>query len=149
MEGTDNALGGCHSERSEESAFAMTDATPPPAGPRDAEWKTGLAQLRARERRLRQVARILGLEPDSPRAVVIREFLLGEIFRLAFEKSRSPNAMLQELHQALKAVPVEASGKKKKGMNPVEQGREIRRRWRALYGLDTPPEVDGESDRTG
>ena len=126
----------------------MKNASPAPARPRDAEWKTGLKQLRARERRLRQVARILGLEPDSPRAVVIREFLLGEIFRLAFEKSRSPNAMLQELHQALKAVPVEASAKRKKAKNPVEQAREIRRRWRALYGLDTPPEVDGESDRT-
>ncbi len=127
----------------------MKNASPAPARPRDAEWKTGLTQLRARERRLRQVARVLGLEPDSPRAVVIREFLLGEIFRLAFEKSRSPNAMLQELHQALKTVPVEASAKRKKSKNPVEQAREIRRRWRQLYGLDTPPEVDGESDRTG
>ncbi len=125
----------------------MKNASPAPARPRDAEWKTGLAQLRARERRLRQVARVLGLEPDSPRAVVIREFLLGEIFRLAFEKSRSPNAMLQELHQALKAVPVEASGKKKKGMNPVEQGREIRRRWRQLYGLDSPEEDHAESQQ--
>ncbi len=125
----------------------MKNASPAPARPRDAEWKTGLKQLRARERRLRQVARILGLEPDSPRAVVIREFLLGEIFRLAFEKSRSPNAMLQELHQALKAVPVEASGKKKKGMNPMEQGREIRRRWRQLYGLDSPEEEHAESQQ--
>ncbi len=125
----------------------MKNASPAPARPRDAEWKTGLTQLRARERRLRQVARILGLEPDSPRAVVIREFLLGEIFRLAFEKSRSPNTMLQELHQALKAVPVEASGKKKKGMNPVEQGREIRRRWRQLYGLDSPEEEHAESQQ--
>ena len=125
----------------------MKNASPAPARPRDAEWKTGLKQLRARERRLRQVARVLGLQPDSPRAVVIREFLLGEIFRLAFEKSRSPNAMLQELHQALKAVPVEASGKKKKGMNPVEQGREIRRRWRQLYGLDSPEEDHAESQQ--
>lgn len=125
----------------------MKNASPAPARPRDAEWKTGLKQLRARERRLRQVARVLGLEPDSPRAVVIREFLLGEIFRLAFEKSRSPNAMLQELHQALKAVPVEASGKKRKGMNPVEQGREIRRRWRQLYGLDSPEEDHAESQQ--
>ena len=116
----------------------MKNAPPAPARPRDAEWKTGLKQLRARERRLRQVACVLGLEPDSPRAVVIREFLLCEIFRLAFEKSRSPNAMLQELHQALKAVPVEARGKKKKGVNPVEQGREIRRRWGELYGLGSP-----------
>ncbi len=125
----------------------MKNASPAPARPRDAEWKTGLKQLRARERRLRQVARVLGLQPDSPRAIVIREFLLGEIFRLAFEKSRSPNAMLQELHQALKAVPVEGSGKKKKGMNPVEQGREIRRRWRQLYGLDSPEEVHAESQQ--
>ncbi len=125
----------------------MKSASPAPARPRDAEWKTGLTQLRARERRLRQVARVLRLQPDSPRAVVIREFLLGEIFRLAFEKSRSPNAMLQELHQALKAVPVEASAKKKKGMNPVEQGREIRRRWRQLYGLDAPEEGHAESQQ--
>ncbi len=125
----------------------MKNASPAPARPRDAEWKTGLKQLRARERRLRQVARVLGLQPDSPRAIVIREFLLGEIFRLAFEKSRSPNAMLQELHQALKAVPVEASGKKKKGMNPVEQGREIRRRWRQLYGLDSPEEDHAENQQ--
>ncbi len=125
----------------------MKTASPAPARPRDAEWKTGLKQRRARERRLRQVAHVLGLQPDSPRAIVIREFLLGEIFRLAFEKSRSPNAMLQELHQALKAVPVEASGKKKKGMNPVEQGREIRRRWRQLYGLDSPEEDHAENQQ--
>ena len=125
----------------------MKNASPAPARPRDAVWKRGIVQLRARERRLRQVARILGLQPDSPRAVVIREFLLGEIFRLAFEKSRSPGTMLQELHQALKAVPVEASGKKKKGMNPVEQGREIRRRWRQLYGLDAPEEDHAENQQ--
>ena len=123
----------------------MKNASPEPARPRDAVWKTGIVQLRARERRLRQVARVLGLEPDSLRAVVIREFLLGEIFRLAFEKSRSPGTMLQELHQALKTVPVEASAKRKKTKNPVEQGREIRRRWRQLYGLDAPEEEHAES----
>ncbi len=125
----------------------MKYASPAPARPRDAVWKTGIVQLRARERRLRQVARVLGLQPDSPRAVVIREFLLGEIFRLAFEESRSPGAMLQELHQALKAVPVEASAKRKKARNPVEQGREIRRRWRQLYGLDSPEEEHAESQQ--
>ena len=123
----------------------MKNASPAPARPRDAVWKTGIVQLRARERRLRQVARVLGLQPDSPRAVVIREFLLGEIFRLAFEKSRSPGTMLQELHQALKAVPVEASAKRKKTKNPVEQAREIRRRWRQLYGLDAPTENNEEA----
>ncbi len=125
----------------------MKNASPTALASSTAEWQSALKQIRQRRRRIQQLARVLGMESDSPQEFILREFLLGEIFRLAFEESRSPGAMLQELHQALKAVPVEASAKRKKAKNPVEQGREIRRRWRQLYGLDSPEEEHAESQQ--
>ncbi len=128
----------------------MKKKTPPTAlASSTAEWQSALKQIRQRRRRIQQLARVLGMESDSPQEFILREFLLGEVFRLAFEKSRSPATMLHDVQKVFKDNPVVPDGRKKKAHNPVEQAREIRRRWRALYGLDTPPEVDGESDRTG
>jgi hypothetical protein len=87
------------------------------------------------------------MESDSPQEFILREFLLGEVFRLAFEKSRSLATMLHDVQKVFKDNPVAPGGRKKKARNPVEQAREIRRRWRQLYGLDSPEEEHAESQQ--
>lgn len=93
----------------------MTHASHKPAKPGDNEWKEKLATLRLRRRQMQQVARALGLNPDSPKGTVLCEFLLGEIFGEAVAKPQSRPAVLRELQAVLKAAPADSGSPKGKG----------------------------------
>lgn len=79
----------------------------------DPDWKETIAELRQRQRRLRQVAKTIGLDPDSPKAVILQDYLLSEVFRLAMEKRRITAAYLQRLQNLLKAAAADKKGKSK------------------------------------
>ncbi|MFQ5778931.1 MAG: hypothetical protein ACE5IP_13075 [Terriglobia bacterium] len=109
----------------------MSSAQPLPARCGDAEWKAELAQLRTCQRLIRQVARVLGLKPNSPRAQVLQEYLISEMFRLAFGNPKRPATLLQELHRALKAGPPDSPGRKK---NATPEKKNLSEHLEQLYG---------------
>lgn len=90
-----------------------------------------MVELREQRRWCGKIARALGLDPDSPRAVVVREILLARIFSSAMNKSRRTGALLKEFQQAMKAVPNDPAGARKKSS---PEGQNLRQHLEQLYG---------------
>ncbi|NIP72771.1 MAG: hypothetical protein GWO16_06915, partial [Gammaproteobacteria bacterium] len=109
----------------------MKPNPPAPARPGDPNWKAILAELRHHQRWGRRVARSLGLDPDSPRAVIIREILLARIFSSAVHKNRRPGELLKELQQALKAVPADTGAARQKRAG---ERKDLKQHLDQLYG---------------
>lgn len=109
----------------------MTPNRTAPASPGDLNWKAVLAELRDHRRWCRRVARSLGLDPESPQAVVVREIMLARIFSSAVHKKRRPGELLKELQRALRAVPPDSSGPRRK--KPGDQ-RDLKQYLDQLYG---------------
>ena len=77
------------------------------------DWKETISELRQRQRRFKQVAKAIGLDSDSPKAVILREYLLSEVFRLSMEKRRATASYLQRLHALVRALVQDSKGNSK------------------------------------
>ncbi|MFQ5664628.1 MAG: hypothetical protein ACE5HL_12450 [Terriglobia bacterium] len=111
----------------------MTKANSTPARPGDAAWKSAIADLRARQRWIRKIARVLGLDPDSPKGVVLRDYLLAALFPLSLSKPRSSHNVLRELQQVLKALPADSPAQAKKAPGRAHRSN-LKQHLEQLYG---------------
>ncbi len=68
------------------------------------DWKETIAELRLRQRRIKQLAKVLGLDPDSDKATIIQDLLLAEVFKLATERRRASLTFLQQVQRTIKSV---------------------------------------------
>ncbi|MDA2913156.1 hypothetical protein MYX77_04215 [Acidobacteriia bacterium AH_259_A11_L15] len=109
----------------------MKNGAPAPARPGDPNWKATVAELRDHQRWCRKVARSLGLDPDSPRAVVIREILLARLFSSAMNQRGRRGALIKELQQALKAIPGDSTRTRSKA---ADEKKNLRQHLDQLYG---------------
>ncbi len=85
------------------------------------------------------------LHPDSNTIEVIRDLLKNELYRRRQELGQvTLPDLLFELRQLQRLAPEKP---KMRPMSGVEQSREIRKRWRTLYGLETKDETPEEIER--
>jgi hypothetical protein len=97
------------------------------------EWKETIAELRQRQRRMKELAKVLGLDPDSGKATIIQDLLLAEVFKLATEKRRASLTFLQQVQRTIKGVFSTAPEKGK----PAKVGKDaadLTRQLEQIYG---------------
>ena len=110
-------------------------------------WKKEHEELQKAQTLLVVLKQALGLPRNSPSRKVAEELLYTLVF-LGFPllKKEGPLALLREAREQSKAAEKKGSGEALApgASNPVEQAREIRRRWRRLYGLEPEDKEDQE-----
>ena len=107
-----------------------------------------IRMARALAERIRRAMKEVG---DTPLAVVGREMLFTKVFEKLKELDEASVWQLlregRELARVTQRETLGVPGEEKRATSPVEQAREIRRRWRQLYGLDAPEEDHAESQQ--
>jgi hypothetical protein len=102
------------------------------ASPGGKQWKERLAELRARRRQMRQVAKAVGLDPDSAKGIIVWEFLLHSYFGRAVEAKRTTSTIVRELLNLLKSSP---SKKHRPGSKTgTAEGKSLSQHLEQLYG---------------
>ena len=111
-------------------------------------YREALVHVREARSHLSLLKQALQLAPHSPNGQVAEELLYTIVFQKLRELEEQDALTLLRLarEQQRAADGKEARRSRKPPANPVEQGREIRRRWRQLYGLDAPTENNEEAD---
>ena len=111
-------------------------------------WKGEHLELQKAQTLMVVLKQALGLKRNSPSRKVAEELLYTLVF-LGFPrlKKEGPLALLREAREQSKAAQKKGSGEVPAAgaSNPVEQAREIRRRWRKLYGLE-PEEKESQEE---
>lgn len=111
-----------------------------------AVWKDEHERLRNAHLVMIALKDALRLDPDSPSGKFAQEMLYTMVVSKLGEIEKQPSMdLLQEAREQAKV------GEKKNGkptrraeMNPAEQAREVRRRWRELYGLEADAEENAD-----
>lgn len=88
---------------------------PAPAHPGQTAWKQRLAEIRRHRREMRQVARALGLNPDSSKGTVVWEFLLARRFSEAAAPGVLRKKAAEELLRLLKIDPARSTARRRTG----------------------------------
>jgi len=85
------------------------------------------------------------LDPESANARLAEELLYTTVVsKLEEVEQEAPLPLLREAREQSKAAEKKGSGDTRPpgASNPIEQAREIRRRWRKLYGLEEADEAE-------
>lgn len=107
-------------------------------------WKNEHHRLQRARANLEVLKEALQLDPQSTSARIAEEILYTAVCDRLFE-ARAPNplALLREAREQQKVSGKTAGDSRRLArLSPTEQAREVRRRWRQLYGLEHP---DGET----
>jgi hypothetical protein len=88
--------------------------------------------------------------PKSSNAKMAEELLYtAAVMKVKQLKEEPPVALMKEGREQGKAAGREAEPEgRKRRKSPVVQAREIRRRWRELYGLEENTEAEGDKENT-
>lgn len=97
------------------------------------DWKETIAELRLRQRRIKQLAKVLGLDPDSDKATIIQDLLLAEVFKLATERRRASLTFLQQVQRTIKSVSA-ASTEKGKPAKAHKDAADLTQQLEQIYG---------------
>ena len=117
-----------------------------PAVPGSIEWKQQVAELRVWRRQMRQVARALGLDPDSAKGTIVWEFLLHKGFGRVAHNKRGDTAAIRQLLNLLKSAPAKAASPRRK--SSAADRKSLTHHLEQLYGpgVVVVEDVDDEEE---
>lgn len=111
-------------------------------------WRDEETRLKRSRELAARIEKAMAAVSPTPLAVVGRELLFTRVFEKLEEMDQASLWQLlreaRELHRATRGEQLQGTGKRK-GLSTVEQAREVRRRWRELYGLDDNSHADCKS----
>jgi len=110
-------------------------------------WQNEIDFIRKARAYKEALKEALQLDPQSKNGQIAEELLYDIVFNMLRRiEEEDPLDLLREAREQQKSSPKDAKPVPEQDSSPVAQGREIRRRWRQLYGLEPADEEPKETD---